>query len=61
MNADMKELVFVNSLNAGVLAVSFTDLESILKIGLMAATLVYTLVKTVKALDGKDKDGSEDK
>lgn len=61
MNADMKELVFVNSLNAGVLAVSFTDLESILKISLMAATLVYTLVKTVKALDGKDKDGSEDK
>lgn len=52
----MKELLFVNSINGAVLMVSMTEVETILKVALLAVSLVWTVVRIVKAVNEKDKD-----
>lgn len=56
MKSDMKELLMVNGINGVVLAVSFSDVESVLRIGLLAATIVYTIVKIVSAINRQEED-----
>jgi hypothetical protein len=56
VDKDMKELLFVNSINGAVLMVSMTEVETILKVALLAVSLVWTVVRIVKAVNEKDKD-----
>ena len=41
-------------LNTAVMALSFSNLEAVLKIILLSASIVYTIIKIIQASKGKD-------
>lgn len=50
---DLVDILKVGGINGVTLAVSVTEIEARMRIALIAATLVYTVVKIKKALKEK--------
>lgn len=54
-NIISEELVNVYLFNGAALAVTFSGVESVMKILVLTATLIYTSVKIYQAINGSDK------
>jgi hypothetical protein len=44
----------IYALNSVVMAISFSNIEAILKIVLLSASIVYTFIKIIQTAKGKD-------
>lgn len=46
----------IYALNSAVMALSFSNIEAILKIILLSASIIYTIIKIIQTSKGKDEN-----